>query len=242
MKRLTDKVAIVTGASMGMGRETAELFAAEGAQVIATDIVQPATPYANETIVFMSHDVTKESDWQSVVHQTLQKFGRVDILVNNAGIGGSYNAIHEFTLEDWNHVISVDQTSVFLGMREVIPHMRSAGKGSIVNISSIWGIGGVVGAAGYQAAKGAVRSLTKNAAITYAKENIRVNSVHPGIIHTPLIDRQAGKITQAVISATPMGRAGTPREVAYGSCFLASDEASFITGSELIIDGGYLAQ
>lgn len=243
MNRLKDKVAIITGAANGMGHETAKLFAEEGALVIATDVADgPSTPYGHSNIQFMRHDVTSEADWRSVVSDVVAQHGRIDVLVNNAGIVGSYASIDDFTLDDWNKVIAVDQTSVFLGIREVGPHMRKAGKGSIVNISSVWGITGVSGVPGYQAAKGAVRTLTKNAAITYAKDNVRVNSIHPGIIFTPLVQAQAEELNAAVIAATPLGRAGQPREIAYGTCFLASDEASFVTGAELVIDGGLVAQ
>lgn len=186
-------------------------------------------------------DVAKEEDWKRVVAETIDAHGHVDVLANNAGII-AYETLHDLTLDDWNTVIAVNQTGTWLGMREVIPHMIAQGGGSIINISSIWGSVAVSGAHAYHATKGAVRNMSKSAAITYAKENVRVNSVHPGFIETPLTDAQAPEINEYVVSMTPMGRAGKPSEIAAGLVFLASDEASFVTGSELVIDGGYLAQ
>ncbi len=171
----------------------------------------------------------------------LERHGHVDVLVNNAGII-AYDPLHELSMADWQAVVATNQTGVWLGMREVVPHMITQGGGSIVNISSIWGSAAVGGAHAYHATKGAVRNMSKNAAITYAPQNIRVNSLHPGFIGTPLTDAQAPEVNEYVVSQTPMGRAGTPEEIAAGVVFLASDEASFVTGSELVIDGGYLAQ
>jgi NAD(P)-dependent dehydrogenase (short-subunit alcohol dehydrogenase family) len=166
----------------------------------------------------------------------------VDILVNNAGIGGSYQSIAEENRADWQRVLDVNLTGVFLGMREVLPSMRARKAGSIINFSSIWGNAAVSGVAAYHATKAAVRHLTKHAAVTYAADNVRVNSIHPGITSTPVIATQAEEVTAKVIAATPLGRMAQPIEIAQGVLFLASDESSFMTGAELVIDGGYLAQ
>ena len=239
MDRLKGKVALVTGGAQGIGRAVAELFAEEGATVIAGDVKPGADAPGIENVTL---DVSRAADWNRVVEDILAKHGRIDVLVNNAGIVKHYGTVHETDADSWNRVIAVNLTGSFIGMQAVLPAMRKAGKGSIVNFSSIWGNVGVGGAAAYNAAKGGVRNMTKNAAVTYAKENIRVNSVHPGLIRTPLVMAQPDSMNAAIIGQTPMGRMGTPREVAMGCLFLASDESSFMTGSELVIDGGYLAQ
>ncbi|QJU52599.1 glucose 1-dehydrogenase [Herbiconiux sp. KACC 21604] len=240
MNRLEGKVAIVTGAGRGIGRSIAESFAEEGATVIATGRAASDTSFP-EGVEYHQLDVSREEDWQRVVADVIAAHGHVDVLANNAGII-AYETLHDLTVDDWNTVVAVNQTGTWLGMREVVPHMIAQGGGSIINISSIWGSVAVSGAHAYHATKGAVRNMSKSAAITYAKENVRVNSVHPGFIETPLTDAQAPEINDYVVSMTPMGRAGKPREIANGIVFLASDEASFVTGSELVIDGGYLAQ
>ena len=238
--RLQGKVALITGAASGIGHAVAELFFEEGATVFASDIVSPRTPYSAgiETIKL---DVTSEAEWLKAVNEIVQKRGRLDILINNAGII-AYEPLHELDMKNWLKMIAVDQTGVFLGMREAVRVMRKQKSGSIVNISSIWGSAAVAGAHSYHAAKGAVRNMSKNAAMTYVPDGIRVNSVHPGFIHTPLTDAQSPELNESVIAATPMKRGGQPIEIAYGCLFLASDEASYVTGTELVIDGGYLAQ
>jgi NAD(P)-dependent dehydrogenase (short-subunit alcohol dehydrogenase family) len=242
MGRLTGKVALVTGAASGIGHATAELFAAEGAQVIASDIQTPKSAYQSHAIQFVTHDVADESSWKTVVRDIASGYRALHVLINNAGIGGRGVKILDETLEGWNRNIAVNQTGVFLGMREVIPMMRAQKLGSIVNMSSIWGITAVAGGACYHATKGAVRILSKQAAICYAGDGIRVNSLHPGIVATASVQLQAKAISDKVIAGTPLGRMADPKEVAFGCLFLASDESSFMTGAELVIDGGYTAQ
>jgi NAD(P)-dependent dehydrogenase (short-subunit alcohol dehydrogenase family) len=239
MNRLQGKVAIVTGSGRGIGRAIAEKFAQEGAIVVATGRGQDEPFGAG--IEYHQLEVSREDDWKRVVDAVLAKHGRVDVLVNNAGII-TYDTLHELSLDEWNNVVAVNQTGVWLGMREVIPSMLRNGGGSIVNISSIWGSVAVAGAHAYHATKGAVRNMSKSAAISYAKDNIRVNSLHPGFVITPLTEAQDPEVNEWVVGQTPMGRAGKPEEIANGVVFLASDEASFVTGSELVVDGGYLAQ
>jgi NAD(P)-dependent dehydrogenase (short-subunit alcohol dehydrogenase family) len=239
MGRLEGKVALVSGSAQGIGRAVAELFAEEGALVHGGDVKDVASGKGIEPVKL---DVTKPDDWKKAVDAIVAKYGRIDVLVNNAGIVRAYGQVADTELEDFNAVVSVNLTGAFLGMKAVLPPMRKAGRGSIINFSSIWGNVGVGGAAAYSAGKGGVRNLTKNAAISYAAENVRVNSVHPGLIRTPLVEAQSDEMNAGIIAATPMGRMGTPREVANVCLFLASDDSSFVTGSELIVDGGYLAQ
>jgi 3alpha(or 20beta)-hydroxysteroid dehydrogenase len=241
MARLDGKVALITGAARGMGRTTAELFAQEGAQVIAGDVREPDPPFDSDAIQAIHLDVSSEDAWKQAVGDAVERYGRIDILVNNAGVI-QYEGLEEMTLEIWHRTIAVDQTGVFLGMREVVPVMKRNGGGSIVNISSIWGSAAVSGAHAYHAAKSAVRNMTKNVAMEYATDGIRANSVHPGYIVTPLTEVQAPEVNQLMIDTTPMRRPGQSIEVAYGTLYLASDEASYVTGIELVIDGGYLAQ
>ena len=216
------------------------LFLKEGATVFASDIAPPRKPYA-EGIETITLDVTSEADWEVAVDTVVENSGRLDVLVNNAGII-AYEPLHELDLAAWSRMIAVDQTGVFLGMRAAVRAMRPRKAGSIINVSSIWGSAAVAGAHSYHAAKGAVRNMSKNAALTYVGDGIRVNSVHPGFIHTPLTDAQAADLNAEVIAATPMKRGGKPIEIANGVLFLASDESSYVTGTELVIDGGYLAQ
>jgi NAD(P)-dependent dehydrogenase (short-subunit alcohol dehydrogenase family) len=240
MRRLQNKVALISGGARGMGRETAELFAREGATVYAGDILD-ASDVAESEVTFLKLDVSSEESWKEAVALIESEQGRLDILVNNAGVI-AYEPILELTLENWNRMIAVDQTGVFLGMRETIPLMKKSGGGSIVNISSIWGSVAVSGAHAYHAAKGAIGNMTRNVAMTHVSDGIRANSIHPGYIDTPLTAVQAPEVNQLMIDTTPMHRCGQPIEVAYGSLYLASDESSYVTGIELVIDGGYMAQ
>jgi cyclopentanol dehydrogenase len=240
MDRLKGKVAIVSGGARGMGRETAELFAREGAKVVAGD-VREAEGAADSDVDFVKLDVTQEDSWNAVVADTVAKYGKLDILVNNAAVI-TYEPILETTMEVWNNIISVDQLGVFLGMKAALPELVKSGKGSIVNFSSIWGLVGADSAAAYHAAKGAVVNMTRNVASTHAKDGIRVNSVHPGYILTPMNADQADEINAALTEGTLLKRPGVPIEVAYAVLFLASDESSYITGTQMVVDGGFLAQ
>ena len=246
--RLSGKVALISGAARGMGESEARLFAREGAQVVLGDILEDQGRAAVENIAqqggsatFVPLDVTREQDWQRAVKTAEQTYGRLDILVNNAGIV-RMAPLDETSLEAWNEVIGVNQTGVFLGMKHAVPAMRRAGGGSIVNISSIAGLIGLPNIPAYQASKGAVRLLTKNAAVQYATDKIRVNSVHPGRIETPMTAPLAPERREMLLRLTPLGRDGTAEEVAYGVLYLASDESSYVTGTELVIDGGYTAR
>ena len=233
-----------------MGAAEARLFASEGANVVIGDVLEEEGRQTEAQInesggecLFLHLDVTSESNWRDVVAATVARFGKLDIIVNNAGIarGGT---VEEITSELWDTVMDINAKGVFLGTKAAIPEMRRNGGGSIINISSIWGIVASGGSIAYPASKGAVRLLTKSTAIQYAGEGIRANSVHPGYITTPMteaIGADTGR-NQRVVSNTPLGRWGEPEEVAYGVLFLASDESSFMTGSELVIDGGWTAQ
>ena len=240
MGRLDGKVALITGGARGMGRETAELFAREGATVYAGD-VRDAEGTEGSPVTFVKLDVSDESNWKKIIDQIGAEQGRLDVLVNNAGVI-AYEPILELTLTDWNRMIAVDMTGVFLGMREAVPLMKKSGGGSIINISSIWGSVVVSGAHAYHAAKGAIGNMSRNVAMTHVSDGIRVNSVHPGYIDTPLTAVQAPEVNQLMIDTTLMHRPGQPIEVSYGCLYLASDESSYVTGIELVIDGGYTAQ
>lgn len=234
-----------------MGAAEAKLFASEGAKVVIGDILEDEgrktaaeIGEAGGECLYVGLDVTSESAWQKAVAAAVARFGKLDILVNNAGIGRG-GTVEETTVELWDIVLDVNAKGVFLGTKAAIPEMRKAGGGSIVNISSISGFTGqAYVSAVYNASKGAVRIFTKSAAVQYASEGIRVNSVHPGPIDTPMTAvRQCDAAAQAEsIARVPIGRTGKPDDVAYGVLYLASDESSFITGSELVIDGGYIAQ
>lgn len=253
MGRLDGKVAIITGAGSGQGAEEARIFAREGAKVVATDIqvdkvnavAEEITSSGGEAFSF-NHDVTKQEDWEMVVKETVNRFSKVDILINNAGIGGAegFGLIDSIDLDGWNKFMTVNATSNFLGIKAVVPEMRKNGKGSIVNISSMAGIIGGAAGVHYTASKGATRLLTKGAAVELGPDNIRVNSIHPGFINTPMtsvvLDDEA--MTTNALKDIPLGIIGEPEDVAYLALFLASDEARFITGAEHLIDGGQTAK
>ncbi len=246
--RLNEKVAIVTGGAHGMGEAEARLFAREGAAVVIADLlVKEGEAVAADISAsqgrarFIRTDVTSEADWQRLISETIASYGRLDILVNNAGISGSSVGDHD-DLNGWLKLQAVNATSVFLGTKLAAAAMTPNGRGSIVNISSIMGfVGGAEGHPGYAASKGAVRLYTKAAAAKYGPSGVRVNSVHPGYM-PPMLNATNAGTRASKIEATPLRRLGEPIEVAYGVLFLASDEASFVTGTELVIDGGYIAQ
>lgn len=249
--RLDGKVALISGGARGMGSAEARLFAIEGAAVVIGDVLdqlgQQVEAEINETggrALYVHLDVTQESDWQRAVATAVTRFGKLDVLVNNAGIA-FWSAGDDATVEEWDRVMDVNAKGVFLGTKAAIPEMRKAGGGSIVNISSISGMVGQDNIhPGYNASKGAVRLLTKSTAIQHAKDGIRANSVHPGPIATPMTEagRADPERYQRSMSRTPLGRYGEPDDVAFGVLFLASDESSYMTGSELVIDGGVTAQ
>ncbi len=245
--RLKDKVAIVTGGAGGMGACTAKLFAKEGAKVVLADMIdgdgQAVAREIGNAALYQHLDVTKEREWEALIATTLKAFGKLDILVNNAGISGSDPDLFDTSI--WDRLMDINAKGVFLGMKMAVPEMRKAGGGSIVNISSISGfVGQRVVHMGYNASKGAVRLMTKAVAVQFARENIRVNSVHPGVMPPMRTSKLTGdpEVRKKLISAIPMGRAGRIEEVANATLFLASDDASYITGTELVVDGGYLAQ
>lgn len=239
--RLSGKIAIITGGSRGIGRAAVELFAEEGARVYCLDI-SIDEPFDHPAITFISHDVTDLDAWQLIVDQVVAESKQIDILFNNAGAVGAYEGIDEIDVAAWHKIIDLNLNGVFYGTRAVLPVMKNQGFGVMVHTSSMWGYVGATGVAAYTASKGAVRSLSKNVALTYAKNGIRSNSIHPGIIATPMVLAQDAQLTQDILDKTPLGRLGTPREIAYAALFLASDESSYITGTELVIDGGHTAQ
>ena len=239
--RLANKVALVTGAAGGIGYAAARRLAEEGARVVATDVQPPLQPFDSPAVTFHQLDVASEAEWKQVVAETITQWGRLDVLVNNAGISGSPAGIETVLVADWNKAFSVNVTGVLLGTQLAIPHMRRQGGGSIINLCSIWGNVAVPDLAVYHASKGAIRNMTKNMAVTYGKDNIRANSVHPGVVETPLTASQSEETRAHLKALTPLGRRAQAVEIANGILFLASEEASFITGAELVIDGGYLA-
>ena len=249
--RLEGKVALISGGARGQGAVEAKLFAREGAKVVFGDILDESGKQVEAEIheaggeaTYVHLDVTREDDWRTAVNTAIDRYGKLDILVNNAGIL-IRKSIEDTTEEDWDRIMGVNAKGAFLGTKHSIPAMRQAGGGSIVNISSTAGlVASPSGSASYTASKGAVRLLTKSTAIQYAKEGIRCNSIHPGPIDTDMIQEtltDSAKLEERM-QRLPMGRVGTADEIAYGVLYLASEEASFVTGSELVIDGGTTAQ
>ena len=249
--RLENKVALISGGARGQGEVEAKLFAREGAKVVIGDILEDDGRRVEAEInelggecVFVNLDVTQEADWERAVATAVARFGKLDVLVNNAGIF-KLGKVEETTPELWDEIMDINSKGVFLGTKCAIPEMRSAGGGSIINISSVAGLIGTQYSAAYGASKGAVRLFTKSTATAYAREGIRANSIHPGVIETPMTTPNLlsdDDARQRSIARHPLGRIGQPEDVAYGALFLASDESSFMTGSELVIDGGLSAQ
>jgi NAD(P)-dependent dehydrogenase (short-subunit alcohol dehydrogenase family) len=248
--RLAGKVALVSGGASGMGRSEAEIFAREGAKVIVADVLEAEGKQVADKIAsgggqarFVKLDVTSEAEWDAATKAAVSAFGKLDVLVNNAGISGTYDP-DMLSSAAWDKVMAVNAKGVFLGMKYAIPLMKQAGGGAIVNISSISGFVGQDGVhMAYNASKGAVRIMTKTAAVQFAGDKIRVNSVHPGFMPPMRTSKTSADPTwrAKMLEAVPMKRAGRVEEVAHAVLFLASDEASYITGTELVVDGGYLA-
>ena len=258
MNRVQGKVALVTGAALGLGEASARMLAREGAHVVLTDIKDAEGEQAAQTIgedggeaMYLHHDVADESAWEQVIQATLDRFGRLDVLVNNAGVGWG-GPPEEETLERWRRLMSINLDGVFLGTKHAILAMKRVPPrgGSIINLSSIEGLVGDPNLGAYNASKGGVRLYTKSVALYCAKQElgIRVNSIHPGYIWTPMVEhylREHGGVDEgrkALESLHPIGRVGEPDDIAYGVLYLASDESKFMTGTELVIDGGYTAQ
>jgi NAD(P)-dependent dehydrogenase (short-subunit alcohol dehydrogenase family) len=255
MARLKGKVAVVTGGALGLGRATALRMAEEGAEVAVCDVrIEEAAAFVATLVERGLHaacwrlDVSKELEVAEVFREVAARFGRIDILVNNAGVAGADKPTDQLTEAEWDAVQAVNVKGVFFGVKHVIPHLRQAGGGSIINLSSIYGLVGAPDVPPYHASKGAVRLMTKTDALLYAPEGIRVNSIHPGFIWTPMVegylevkgDVAAGR--PAVDALHPLGHMGEPDDIAWGCVYLASDEAKFVTGAELVIDGGYTAR
>jgi len=256
MNRMRGKSAVVTGSALGIGRACALKLAEEGATIVVTDVdVDEGSHVAAEIrgrggdAVFVEHDVADESQWDRVMKVVVERFKKLDVLVNNAGVALAKDVEHT-TLEEWRRLMSINLDGVFLGTKHAIQTMKTARSGSIVNLSSIEGLVGDPNLAAYNASKGGVRLLTKSAALYCAKAgyNIRVNSVHPGYVWTPMVEnylKAQGDVAQGrklLDSLHPIGHVGEPDDIAYGVLYLASDEAKFVTGTELVIDGGYTAQ
>jgi NAD(P)-dependent dehydrogenase (short-subunit alcohol dehydrogenase family) len=252
--RVSGKVALVTGGASGLGAESARRLAREGASVVLTDLAEAEGHALADSVaaegfpaLFLSQDVTDEARWAEVVAAAIQRFGRLDVLVNSAGIADGGGPLLETTYDAFRRMIAINLDGTFLGMKAAAPVMAAQGSGSIINLSSILGKVGLAGAPAYCASKGGVLMLTKSSALELAPLGVRVNSVHPGFIDTPMVagaiqrSENGNEMRDLIISRHAMGRLGVPREIADGIVFLASDESSFMTGAELVIDGGYTA-
>ena len=255
MNRLQGKIAMITGAALGLGRATAIRMAEEGASVAVLDVLDDAgralaSDLGRRDLAarFWRCDVSSEAEVARVIGDVVQHFGRLDVVVNNAGVAGVNKPTHEVTEAEWDWVQAVNVKGVFFCTKHAIPHLRRAGGGSIINLSSIYGLVGAPDVPPYHASKGAVRLMSKTDAMLYAADKIRVNSIHPGFIATPMVqkhlstmaDPEAGR--KAIDAAHPLGHMGEPDDIAWGAVYLASDEAKFVTGAELVIDGGYTAR
>ncbi|ODM43098.1 SDR family NAD(P)-dependent oxidoreductase [Cereibacter johrii] len=256
MDRLYGKTVIVTGGAVGIGRACVERMAGEGAKVAIFDLLEPeGRALADELaasgreVAFWRVDVADEAAMRTAIEAAADRFGGLHVMINNAGISGSPKATDAVSEEEWDRVQAVNVKGVLFGTKHAIPHLRAAGGGSIVNLSSIAGLVGVGGLAAYHASKGAVRLMTKNDAITYAPERIRVNSIHPGYIWTPMVEKHLAASSDDPVAARaaagavhPLGHMGEPDDIAWAAVYLASDEAKFVTGAELVVDGGYTAR
>ncbi len=256
MNRLSGKTAIITGGAVGIGRACAERMAEEGAKVALFDVQEPAGRALADSLTAKGHeaafwkvDVSDEAAFKAAIDAAAARFGGLQVMVNNAGISGSPKPTDQVSEAEWDAVQAVNVKGVFFGTKHAIPHLRAAGGGSIVNLSSIAGLVGIGGIAPYHASKGAVRLMTRNDAITYAAERIRVNSIHPGYIWTPMVeshlratsdDLEAAKAAAGAVH--PIGHMGEPDDIAWAAVYLASDEAKFVTGAQLVVDGGYTAR
>jgi len=245
--RLGGKVALITGGASGMGQSEAVIFAREGAKVIVADVLEAEGKKVADSLGgagrFVALDVTSEAAWQQAIATAVDTFGKLDVLVNNAGISGTFDP-DTLSTSAWDRLMDVNAKGVFLGMKHAIPQMEKTGGGAIVNISSVSGFVGQVGIhMAYNASKGAVRLMTKSAAVQYARSGIRVNSVHPGVLPAMRSSKATADpaFRQKMLAGVPMRREGRVEEVAHAVLFLASDEASYITGTELVVDGGWLA-
>jgi NAD(P)-dependent dehydrogenase (short-subunit alcohol dehydrogenase family) len=249
MGRVQGKITIITGGARGQGESHARLFAQEGASVLVTDTLDESGEAvalelrgAGHDVQYMHLNVTSEDDWKSVISAAEQRWGRVDILINNAGIVGTMKSVEDEGQEGWSKTTAINQQGVFLGLKYGVPAIERSGGGAVVNTCSINGTVGNPGSFSYQASKGAVKMMTRAAAMEYANRGVRINSVSPGLVMTAMAAEEGEESNREFSNATPMKRAAQPIEVSYGVLYLASDEASYVTGADLLIDGGYTAQ